>query len=289
MFAKRFLLLSALILFIGCSSNNSRNTSLKELNVGVVSYGASDGSLERYSELKEYLGRELNSFVELEPTYNEIKALNQIERKNWEVVFAPPGLAAIAISQAKYKPIFPLEGGLKARSVIVTRENSSITNISQLGGKTVAFGQAGSSTGYYLPLYNLYGLTLAEARLKATPKAILESVANKEVEAGAMSMAEFNQHRSQFSGIRFRILYTDSHEVPSGAVLVSPNLDPTEQKKIQQALSDVSPAIASSAGYITNAPVPNYQYLIEVVDRVGPIAERIKEKPAPLYEQKRSP
>lgn len=283
MFSKRFFLLSILFLLIGCRSSNS---SLEQLRIGVVSFGESDRSIERYSELKEYLGSELKSLVALEPTYNEIKAVEQIKRRGWDIVFAPPGIAAIAISQSQYVPIFPLEGGLKSRSLIVVLKDSSITDINQLAGKTIALGQLGSATGYYLPIYNLYGLTLAEVRFAATPKTVLQWVAEAEVDAGAMSQAEYNQYRSSFPNARFRILFTDSHEVPSGSVLVSPNLNPAQQEKVREALTKVSPAMASSAGYITNAPVPDYQYLIQVVDRVTPIAERIKQKPAPLYEQK---
>jgi phosphonate transport system substrate-binding protein len=284
MLLKRFLLLSVLILAVGCRSISPSSSG--RLSIGVISFGESDRSVEQYSELKDYLGGELKSLVELEPAYNELKALEEINRKRWDIVFAPPGLAAIAISQAQYMPLFPIEGGLRTRSVIVVLKDNPIEDLRQLAGKTVALGQPGSATGYYLPIYNLYGLTLAEVRFAATPKIVLELIANQEVAAGAMSLAEFNQYRSEFPGVRFRILYTDSHIVPSGAVLVSPDLDPAQKDKIRETLTKVSPAVASSAGYITNAPPPDYQYLIAVVDRVVPIAERIKQKPAPLYEQK---
>jgi phosphonate transport system substrate-binding protein len=283
MFVKRFFLLLILIFSMGCQSETSAPGNL---SIGVVSFGESDRSLEQYSKLEEYLGRELKSLVDLEPAYNEIKAIAAIKQKSWDIVFAPPGLAAIAISQSKYKPLFPLEGGLKNRSVVVVLQDSPLQNIREIAGKTMALGQPGSATGYYLPIYNLYGLTLNEVRFAATPQAVLKAIADREVDAGAMSLAEFNQNRSDFSVVRFRILFNDTHEVPSGSVLVSPDLNPSQQDRIKEALSEVSPAIAASAGYITNAPPPDYKYLIEVVDRVTPIAERIKQKPAPLYEQK---
>ncbi|MBF2022131.1 MAG: phosphate/phosphite/phosphonate ABC transporter substrate-binding protein [Hydrococcus sp. C42_A2020_068] len=284
MLLKRFLLLSFLMLAVGCKPMSPPSSG--QLTIGVISFEESDRSVEQYSELKNYLGSVLKSLVELEPAYNELKAIDQIKRKRWDIVFAPPGLAAIAISQAQYAPLFPTEGALKTRSVIIVLKDNPIENLNQLAGKTIALGQPGSATGYYLPIYNLYGLTLAEVRLAATPKNVLELIANQEVAAGAMSLAEFNQYRSEFPGVRFRILHTDSHIVPSGAVLVSSDLDPAQKDQIRETLSKVSPAIASSAGYITNAPPPDYQYLIAVIDRVVPIAERIRQKPAPLYEQK---
>ncbi|MGK7872597.1 MAG: phosphate/phosphite/phosphonate ABC transporter substrate-binding protein [Xenococcaceae cyanobacterium] len=252
----------------------------------MVSFGESDRSIEQYSALKEYLGAELNSIIELEPTYNELKALQQINRQDWDLVFAPPGLAAIAISQSQYLPIFPLEGLQKTRSVIVVLKESPITELPELAGKAIALGQPGSATGYYLPIYNLYGLTLSAVRFAPTPKTILEWIALQEVVAGALSLAEFNRYRSDFPYAQFRILDTDSHNVPRGAILVAPTVERNQQEQIRKALANVSPAIAADAGYIPNAPVPDYQYLIGVVARVTPIAERIKETPAPLYEKK---
>lgn len=278
--SRRLFLLSLILILGGCPTSSP---TPGKISIGVVSFGESDRSLEKYNELRNYLGSQLKSLIELEPTYNEIQARQQIERQVWDIVFAPPGLAAIAISESEYIPLFPLQGTLETRSVIIVGEESQIMELQQLNGKVVALGQPGSATGYYLPVYNLYGLTLAEIRFATTPRAVLELVSEDTVDAGAMSLAEFNRYRSSFPNTRFRILFTDSHDVPSGAVLVSPNLDPSQQEKIRQVLAQVAPAVAASAGYITNAEPPNYDYMIEVVGRVGEISGRIRQKPAPLY------
>lgn len=281
MLSRRLFLVIVFLILGGCRSVTPVQ---EQLTIGVVSFGQSQRSVDQYTDFKTYIEQQLQSLVELEPTYNEIKAVDEIERKRWDMVFAPAGLAAIAISQFQYTPLFPLEGTLENRSVIIVLEDSPLTNIRQLEGKTLALGQIGSATGYYLPIYNLYGLTLAEINFAATPKIILDEIAQKKVDAGAMSLAEFNRYRADFPKTSFRVLYTDSHPVPSGAVLVSPDLTPERKEKIQKVLTNASPALASSAGYITNAPPPKYDYLIEVVGRVRQISERIKQKPAPLYE-----
>ena len=280
MFFRRFFWLSVLFLLFGC---NSTSPSGGRLSIGVVSYGDSESSIEELAEFKTYLSAELKTLIELEPTYNERKAIEEIERQNWDVVFAPPGLAAIAISQSKYIPLFPLESGLKTRSVMVVLKNNPISQLSQLSGKIIALGQVGSASSYYLPIYNLYGLTLAQVRFAATPKTVLEWVSQGKVAAGAMSLADFNRYRADFSGVQFRILHTDVHDIPGGAVMVSRLLDIQRQKQIEQALQKAPSSVAASAGYVTNASPPDYSYLIEVVERVRPIAERIKQKPAVLH------
>ncbi|WP_299488295.1 PhnD/SsuA/transferrin family substrate-binding protein [Acaryochloris sp. IP29b_bin.137] len=285
MHSRRFFLIFLLpILWLLIACDSTENEPLKKLVVGVVSYGEGSRSLEQYADLKEHLGTELKSLIEFEPALNEIQAIDQIERQNWDLVFAPPGLAAIAISQAQYVPVLPREGGEQEQSVIVVRDDHPSAALTDLGNQAVALGQKGSAAGYYFPVFNLYGLTLAEIKFGATPKEVLKWVNQGEVVAGALSLAEFERYRSDFKETQFRILYRDSHLVPSGSVLVGPDVDEALKTQLLDALESASPGTKRSVGYISNAQPPNYEYLIKVVKRVQPIAQRIREKPAPLYE-----
>jgi phosphonate transport system substrate-binding protein len=282
MLLQRLTIAFTIFLLWGC--NNSPTSG--RLAIGLVSYGEGERSIEQYQAFESYLGDKMNSFIEVEPTYNELKAVEQINRQAWDLVFANPGLVAIAVAEGKYVALFPLEQGLSNRSVIVVRQDSPLQNLQQLSGKRIALSQPGSATGYYFPIFNLYGLTLAEIRFSPIPKTTLEWIANREVDAGAMSQAKYNRHRTSIPNTRFRILDTDNHDVPSGAVLVSNRLPAQQREKIRQVLQTAPPSIAASAGYLPNSPVPSYDYMVKVVRRVRPIAERIRQQPAPLYEQK---
>ena len=241
--------------------------------------------LTRLSHLfsKLYLGKELNSIIELEPTHNEIHAISQIKQQNWDLVFAPSGVAAIAVSQSRYQPIFAMEGGLNNRSVILVRQDSTFQKIDDLSGKVVALGQPGSATGYYFPLVNLYGLTLAQIKFADTPETVMQWLADKTVDAGAVSQGEFTRYRSQFPPQTFRVLAADSHDVPSESFLLNPNLEARLQAQIEAAMTQVSPAIASSAGYLLEVPLPNYDYMVKVIDKITPIANKVKQTPAVLH------
>ncbi len=262
----------------------------KKLVIGVVSYGESSRSLEQYSDLQNYLSIQLKSIVELEPAYNEIHALEQIAKKKWDLVFASPGLAAIAIYRHQYKPMIPLEGIETLRSLIVVNADSRFQDHKDLGGEIVALGQEGSATGYYLPIYNLYGLTLAEVRFAPTPQTSLEWLDQGEVAAAALSLQEFNQYRNNFKPNRFRIINIDSRNIPSGAIVIVDKIDPEQKQKIQSVLSQAPSHIAASAKFLPSEEFSQeqYEYLIKVIKRVLPIAERIKDKPALLYESKKS-
>lgn len=279
MFSRRLFLLQFVLFLTACKIAGMPKP--KKLTIGEVSYGEDEQSIKQYADLVNYLSKELKTIIELEPVYNEVKALEQIKRKTWSLVFAPPGLAALAISEAQYLPLFPLEGLEKTRSVIVVRQESSIKKLSDLSDQVIALGQPGSATGYYLPIQNLFGLTLAEVRLAPTPKTVLQWIENKNVVAGALSLDELERYRSDFAQTKFRILHTDS--VPPGAILVGPKVEQYQQEQIRKALNSASPTVAAAAGYLPNAKVPDYKQLIEVVARVRQIAKRIKEKPASLY------
>jgi phosphonate transport system substrate-binding protein len=283
--ASRRLFLSQFLmgLLVGCTPE--KLATRNKLVIGIVSYGEGNKSMDQYGRFRDYLAAQTNSIVELEPAFNEVKALQQIQRHNWSLVFATPGLAAIAVSQEKYLPLFSMQGSPNLRSVLVVRKDSPVKKVLDLQNQAIALGQIGSATGYYLPIYELYGLKLSEVIFAPTPKAILEMINSGTVAAGAVSKAEFDRYSGEFGQQKFRILPSISQGVPPGIVLISPNVDPNLQAQIITAMKSASPTIIAEAGYITNIPTPDYTFLIEVVERVKPIVTRIRQKPAPLYEK----
>lgn len=271
--SRRLFLLESLLLAVNaCKSAQKISTPLL---IGVINYDQDEQIINRYTSFNGYLSSVLKAHVEIEPTFNERKALERISSQAWSLVFAPPGVAAIAINDFRYIPLFPMQEDVtNLRSIFIVNEDSPIQELKQLQRKTIALGQVGSTTGYYFPIYNLYGLTLAEVLQVPTPKTILEWVALKKVAAGALSTQEFNLYSPQFSQ-KFRILYTDSHPVPPSSILLAPTVDRTYQNRIIAAMSDAPPDVVQQAGYVPNASVPNYEYMIAVVERVRAIASEL--------------
>lgn len=281
MISRRLFLTQVLLLLASCKQFSSKPQQLGRLIIGIVAYGESV-SIEQYQSFIDYLQSRTQAIIELEPVYNEVKALQQIQNRVWSLVFAPPGLAAIA-TQSQYLPLFPLQGINNRRSVLVVLKSSNIKKLIDLNGKTLALGQPGSVTGYYLPLYNLYGITLAQVQIAPTPRNILELIASGKVMAGALSKDEFDRYRSEFLPIELRILHA-SQSIPSGSVLISPDIERNQQNSIQQAMNQAVPEIAQQAGYIPNAQPPSYQDLVAFIDKVKPIETHINEQPAPLFQ-----
>jgi phosphonate transport system substrate-binding protein len=280
-FPRRLFLFNLLgLTFAACQSQRQFEGTL---TLGVINYGGSDKIISQYAKFNSYLGEKTNSYIQLEPAFNENKAVERLQARAWSLVFAPPGLAAVAIARHQYVPLFPLIGISDLRSIFVVRKDNPITDLKQLQGKTVALGQLGSATGYYFPLYNLFGTTLADILFAPTPKASLELVAEGKAIACAVSEAELSLYGSQLGSTQFRILFKDPHYVPLGVVLIGPNVERNRQEFIRKVMSDAPSSLAQEVGYVPNGQVPDYKYMISVVDRVSSITSGLQKKPVRLF------
>ncbi|MGD1909444.1 MAG: phosphate/phosphite/phosphonate ABC transporter substrate-binding protein [Rivularia sp. (in: cyanobacteria)] len=272
-------LIILVLLGVGC---DSPPILPEKITLGVVSYGQENVSLDKYERFKNYIAAKTKSIVELEPAYNELQAIDQIRRNRWDIVFAPPGLAALAIDKQLYEPLFSMgEVSSTERSLLIVRDDSPIKEISDLANKTIALGQIGSAAGYYVPLYDLYGLTLAEIRFAPTPKKILQWLKDDNVDAGALSEKNFDIYRRQFSQTKFRTIRT-SRWIPPGVVLISPTVELNRERQIQTFMNEAPADITADAGYIPGAKIPEYSQFIQLIKKVKPLEARVKETPAVL-------
>ena len=256
-------------------------TSTDKMTIGVVSYGETEVSLERYQRFQNYLAEETKIAFELELAYNELQAVQQIESSNWSLVFAPPGLAVLA-GKRGYSQLFSLDDADKSEhSLIVVRADSLAQSLDDLAYQTVAMGEPGSAAGYYLPLYNLYGLTLEAVEFAPTPEKLLQWVEEGTVAAGAISEQDFAQYKTAFTDADFRVLHQSKRNIPSGVVLLGV-VERGQGEFVKRVMETAPATIASDAQYIPTAPLPNYQDMVKVVERVRPLEDQVKRSPAVL-------
>ncbi|TWH53353.1 phosphate/phosphite/phosphonate ABC transporter substrate-binding protein [Dulcicalothrix desertica] len=279
---RRSFILQMLFIVAACSTEKLSRKQV-ELVVGIVNYEDSKQTLKKFARFKEYLGNKTKALVQLEPAFNESIAIERIQRQSWSLVFAPPGLAALASTNYKYELLFSLNINVDSRACLVVRSDSSLRDLKDLQGKTVALGTPGAASGYYFPLYNLYGLTLKEVLFAPTPSEVIKLVADQQADVGAVSWEEFNLYHTKFNNVEFRVLFTDSHNVPPGAVLIAPNVETTNRDLIKKYMREASPTLIQEIGYIPNADVPDYKYMSAVIDRVARIATRLSSKPVRLF------
>jgi phosphonate transport system substrate-binding protein len=272
------------LLSVGCGKEQETFNPDK-LTIGVVSYGDGAITSEKYQRFKDYIATHTKTIVELEPAYNELQAVEQLQRKSWDIVFAPPGLAAQAMSKSQYTPIFSMEGvSSTQRSVLIVRDDQPIQKIRDLSNKIVAFGETGSAAGFYVPLYDLYGLTLSQIRSAPTPKTALGWVNDQTADAAALSERDYEIHRREFPTTKFRVLHT-SRWIPSGVVLLGPAIERNRQQQIQKIMREAPPDITGDAGYVPAAKIPNYDQFSQLVEKVRPLEDKVKSTPVTLLYQ----
>ena len=257
--SRRTFLLQMLLTLSACAAQENLFNQQGQLVIGVISYGQQKQAIERFAGLQKYLSEQLKIIVQIEPAFNERIAVERIKRNAWSLIFAPPGLAALAIGSYKYSALLPLQLSTNSRSIIIVRQDSPFQKLADLQNKTVALGQKGSATGYYFPLFNLYGLTLTSILFAGTPKISLEWLSQGKADAAAISVEEFNLHKSQVKSVDFRILFTDSHRVPSGSVLITSNLDKNAANVIRDRMRNAPISIVQETKYIPNASPPDYR------------------------------
>ncbi|MDY6898591.1 MAG: PhnD/SsuA/transferrin family substrate-binding protein [Cyanobacteriota bacterium] len=280
--SRRVFLSQMLFALAACTTEPSMLN--KRLVIGVLSYGKGKQTVERLNGFSKYLGEKMKTIIELEPAFNERIAVERIKRKSWNLFFSTPGLAAMSIGNHQYWSMFPLQFDGGSRSIIVVNQNSRLNQLKDLRNRKIALGEQGSATGYYFPLYNLYGLTLASIKFAPTPKTSLEWLSSGEVDAAALSSQEFDLHKSEFNSSQFRILFTDSHSVPSGSLLCSPDVERKRADLIRNHLKQAPASLIQQARYIPDESPPDYKYMISVVKRVNKIAENIDSTPVRLFD-----
>ncbi|MBE9180202.1 PhnD/SsuA/transferrin family substrate-binding protein [Oculatella sp. LEGE 06141] len=276
-----FLSLCSARLLASCSGEAGISTSLKrQLLIGAVADG---DQIAPFQELEGYLEQELGVPIDLETTPNELRAIAQIKQNAWHLIFASPGVAAIAIAEG-YVPIFSLNSATHLSSVLVVRDDSAIKTLEDVNGATLALGHRGSATAYFVPLWNLYGITLNKI-VFANANTALTWLEQSIVDVAAMSQAELEAYRKR-SQISVRVISIDRRQqVPAGSVVISPDIDQNQQILLEKAMKQAHPNLIQGTGYVPNAPIPQYEEWIAFINQLQRIEGRIREdiSPVPLY------
>lgn len=119
--------------------------------------------------------------------------------------------------------------------------------------------------------------------LHVHPKQFLNGLLRERLLRSDLSIAEFNLYIPPVSQNEFRVLYIDPHNVPLGVVLIGPTIERNRQEQIRKIMSAAPSSLIHETGYVPNEPLPDYQYMIAVVERVRSIATHLHDQPAHLF------
>jgi len=209
------------------------------LRFGRVSVEDPSVTLGQYQPLLEALGRHLERKVVLVQASSYSDMTNLFKRGDVQLgimnaysyiqISSDPGFIPIA------KRVIGKESSY--RSYIVVRNDLRTTTLRSLVGKTFAFSEVNSTTGYLLPRLMLRKCGLEPERdfLKTIviPQhdSILLAVANRSVDAAAVASYVFDSYDKLVTG-KMRIL-DRSEPIPYGPVVVRRDLGTSLIKKIR--------------------------------------------------------
>lgn len=234
-----------------------------------------EGSLDRLSKL---LTRASGCSLEVQPIISTELGRRGISEGEWDFAFLAPSLTVLALQQ-RQTPYTALRSlGLRnvVRSSILVPEASPITGYADMNGAKLGLLPRGSLVGFYLPLYNLYGVRLSGIVYGLSFTDLAERLA-----AGSIDAMAWDANQSQRPQ-GTRVVAVDPHLIPDGSMVMKSTLNGVDYKSMLAVLDANAFQLPTFLGYSSGSfPDPrSYHHFTKIIHDVDSWA------PAHQFEKK---
>jgi phosphonate transport system substrate-binding protein len=242
-----FSCLVSVAVLVGCQSMLGVAGSDKVLRLGVIPHENREEMEDKYEELVNYLETELNVRVKIYVASDYDGVVEAMrERKVDFAMFGPLSylkaekeVGAVPIVAEHFE-----DQGNEYRSLIITRKDSGLTSLQALKGKSFAFVDPGSTSGYLMQTAHLKRMHIDPARFfgqvtyAGGHNAVGRMVYGKQVDAGAMDDITYRKlvNEGKINPNEMRILWRSSL-IPGAPIAVHPQLDAELKEKLAEALT----------------------------------------------------
>ena len=222
-----------------------------------------------YRPLADYLAAKLNRKVVLRTVDSWEGLAKSLAAGETDIALMGPWGYVLANNQAGAQAVSTIlyNGKPEYFAIMITNPKSGINKIEDMKGKTFAFGDKGSTSGYLIPTHQFQKMNIDPDKffskvIYTKHQAIETQVTRGELDAGA----DFNRNRDTMIAQGLikaedsKIIWT-SAPLPNDAVAVSAELakQPMFVAQLQRALSDVGDALktqpnllpANYTGFVT--------------------------------------
>jgi phosphonate transport system substrate-binding protein len=216
------------------------------LNVGMIpDAGATQVSIEDKAPLKAYLSRAVGRPVNLVIPTNYNTAVEALG--NGSLDFAYLGGLTYIKAHARYGvvPLVQRSSDLQFHSYFITAANSPIHSLSDLKGKTFAFGDINSTSGHLMPYLEMRQAgvnpdTDLKCRYTNSHPATAKAVESGAVDAGALDETVYNSMvaEGKLDPKKVRVFYT-SRPFVDYVWVGRREIDRATQDKFTQAFTDL--------------------------------------------------
>ncbi len=200
----------------------------RPLKLSRIPHISQEATRQENEPLAAYLSTRLGQQVVLDIPKDYDAVIGQLARGEVDIAILAPLSYVVA---KKRMPELVLvaqlvaEGSGQYWSYIVTAADGPIKTLPELAGKSFAFVDRRSTSGYLLPLGMLHaaGVKTGPASFVGSHPDVVDLVLKHKVDAGAIASTTFGHMRDANLKERLRIL-AKSDTVPFDAVVVQPNL-----------------------------------------------------------------
>jgi len=260
------LILTALLVLSGCGKHEASNTASggggaasEPLRVGIIPFDKVDALQEGFKPFSDYLGKKSGrpgNTVFVTPSY--VGILQALQTDQIDCAYLNPLSYVIAIQQFRDTAQHPIplampyfHGSLTYKGIVYVRADSGISALKDLKGKTFAFGDQSSTSGYLYPAGMLKAIGIdPEKDIKAVNisgnKGVL-AVYNRQADAGATYETgietaftdNVTKQTDKAKVAEFKIIAT-TDAIPNGMFVARGDLDKPTLDKLTKALADIN-------------------------------------------------
>ena len=250
---KPFILLAILLLaMLGLNSYADETASSarpKKLVIGLLP-GESAPTVMRLNEpLRAYLEKRLGMPVEMKVGADYAATSEALRFGRLDIAYLGPVTYILQSRRVKLEPFArPSHAnvGPTFKAVIIVPKDSPAKSLADLKGKEIAFGDPASTSGTWVPRYQLVEAGLVAnrdytLRVLGAHDAVAFAVANKRVAAGGLSMPIYNRllKEGKIDPNAVRIL-AESPDIPEYMWTFRQGLDPAFKEEIRKAFINVT-------------------------------------------------
>ena len=269
-----FAIIIGLIGLGGCTK-----TEEEPLKMALIPGGEAIEEIERYQPIVEYLSEQLGREIEMVIATDYTAVIIALKTGDADIARLGPFSYLLAVEEAKaeiiVRGIRKKTGKDAYQSVIITRADSGIKTLEDLKGKTFAFLDVASASGYLVPLtmLKLAGIDpetdFAETFFAGSHPAVIEAVKQGTVDAGATNDQRIDDALATETikeGELFIVATSDP--IPTSPTAVRSGMDPALKKQIQDAYLNMPSELSEQAvgrlsGYVI-ARDSDYNFLRDV-------------------------
>lgn len=179
--------------------------ALHPLKLGIHPFLSSSEIIRRFKPLADYLGRELKKPITIEIADSYKTHVRKVGTGSVDIAFMGPASYVILTGEYGPRPIlgvFETNGKKTFRGVIVARQESPITALSQLKGKRFAFGDRDSTMSNFVARHMLLRAgvdvrALADRQFLTNHDNIALGVLAGGFDAGALKEDVFRQYERE--------------------------------------------------------------------------------------------